>query len=166
MAEPRQQSRAVRAIGIEPIWSQVCSLLQKDFPKLTVLSRGIRMEPTLLSWSPYWSSTASVFPYSFPVSFRIKTEVTGALVLIMSSSASLMAQRLKCLPPTQETQVWSLGREDPLEKEMATHSSTLAWRIPWTEETGGLQSTGSQRVGHDWSDLARMHARIYSLRAW
>ena len=50
----------------------------------------------------------------------------------------------------QETRVWYLGWEDPLEKEMATHSSILAWRIPWTEEPGELQSTGSQRVGHDW----------------
>ena len=48
----------------------------------------------------------------------------------------------------QETRVLSLGQEDPLEKEMATHSSTLAWKIPWTEELGGLQSMGSQRVGH------------------
>ena len=63
--------------------------------------------------------------------------------------ASLVAQRLKCLPAMRETRVQSLGREDPLEKEMATHSSILAWRIPWTEETGGLQSTGLQRVGHD-----------------
>ena len=60
-----------------------------------------------------------------------------------------MAQRLKCLPAMQETQDRSLGREDPLEKEMATHSSILAWRIPWTEEPDGLQSTGLQRVGHD-----------------
>ena len=63
--------------------------------------------------------------------------------------ASLVAQRLKRLPAMQETWVQSLGREDPLEKEMATHSSILAWRIPWTEEPGGLQSTGLQRVGHD-----------------
>ena len=49
-----------------------------------------------------------------------------------------------------ETQVWSLGREDPLEKGMATHSSILAWKIPWTEESGGLQSVGSRRVGYDW----------------
>ena len=49
----------------------------------------------------------------------------------------------------QETQVRSLGREVPLEKEMATHSNSLAWRIPWTEKPGGLQSTRSQRVGHD-----------------
>ena len=59
-----------------------------------------------------------------------------------------MAERLKHLPAIWETQVRSLGQEDPLEKEMATHSSILAWRIPWTEEPGGLQSTGSQRVGH------------------
>ena len=51
----------------------------------------------------------------------------------------------------QETQVWFLGREDPLKKEMATHSSILAWRIPWTEEHSRLQSMGSQRVGHDWA---------------
>ena len=51
----------------------------------------------------------------------------------------------------QETWVRSLGREDPLEKEMATHCSVLAWRIPWTEEPGGLQSTGSQGVRHDWA---------------
>ena len=56
---------------------------------------------------------------------------------------------VKRLPTMQETQVQSLGWEDPLEKEMATHSSTLAWTIPWTEERGRLQSMGSQRVGHD-----------------
>ena len=63
--------------------------------------------------------------------------------------ASLVAQRLKRLPPMQETRVRSLGWEDPLEKEMVTHSSILAWRIPWMEKSGRLQSTGSQRVGHD-----------------
>ena len=60
-----------------------------------------------------------------------------------------MAQRVKRLPAMRETWVQSLGWEDPLEKEMATHSSILAWRIPWTEEPGRLQSTGSQRVGLD-----------------
>ena len=60
-----------------------------------------------------------------------------------------MAPRLKRLPAMQETWVRSLGQEDPLEKEIATHSSILAWRIPRTEEPGGLQSTGSQRVGYD-----------------
>ena len=56
---------------------------------------------------------------------------------------------VRCLPAMHETQVRSLGWEYPLEKEMATHSSTLAWKIPWTEEPGRLQSMGSQRVGHD-----------------
>ena len=56
---------------------------------------------------------------------------------------------VKNLPVMQETQVQSLGQEDPLEKEMAIHSSILAWRIPWTEESGGQQSTGSRRVGHN-----------------
>ena len=67
----------------------------------------------------------------------------------VSVSMSVVAQRLKCLPGMLEIQVPSLGQEDPLEKEMATHSSMLAWRIPWREEPGGLQSMGSQRVGHD-----------------
>ena len=58
-----------------------------------------------------------------------------------------MAQRVKCLPAVQETWVRSLGQEDLLEKEMATHSSTLAWKIPWTEKPGRLQSMGSRRVG-------------------
>ena len=66
-----------------------------------------------------------------------------------SSGASLVAQAVERLPVMQETWVLSLGQEDPLEKEMATHSSILAWRIPWTEEPGRLQSTGSQKVGHD-----------------
>ena len=60
-----------------------------------------------------------------------------------------MAQTVKNLPAMQETPVQSLGWEDPLEKGMATHSSILAWRIPWTEEAGGLQSIDLQRVGHD-----------------
>ena len=62
---------------------------------------------------------------------------------------SLVAQTVKCLPTMRETLVQSLGREEPLEKEMATHSSTLALKIPWIEEPGGLQSMGSQRLGHD-----------------
>ena len=60
-----------------------------------------------------------------------------------------VAQMVKNLPAMRETPVQSLGREDPLGKGMATHSSILAWKIPWTERPGGLQSMGSQRVGHD-----------------
>ena len=65
------------------------------------------------------------------------------------SWASLVAQMLKNLPAMWDTWVRSLGWEDPLEEGMATHSSILAWRFPWTEEPGGLQSMRSQRVGHD-----------------
>jgi len=67
----------------------------------------------------------------------------------MKSRASLVAQLVKNLPAVQETWVRSLGLEDPLEKEMATHSSILAWKISWIEEPGGMQSMGSQRVGHN-----------------
>ena len=66
--------------------------------------------------------------------------------LISKEGTSLVAQTVKRLPTMRETQVQSLGREDPLEKEMAAHSSTLAWKIPWMEEPDRLQSMGSQRV--------------------
>ena len=72
-----------------------------------------------------------------------ENRLTGSFV------GSLVAQRVKHLPAMQETWVRFLGQEDPLEKEMATHSSSLAWRLPWREEPGRLQSMGSQRVGRD-----------------
>ena len=83
----------------------------------------------------------------------IQTYVSPELktTFIMLSPWSLVAQRLKRLPPSRETQVRSLGREDPLEKEMEIHSSILAWRVPWTEKPSRLQSMGSQRVGHDFT---------------
>ena len=71
------------------------------------------------------------------------------MMLIIWICASLVAQSVKNLPPVQETWLLSLGREDLLEKAMAPHSSTLAWKIPWTEEPGGLPSMGPQRDGRD-----------------
>ena len=71
--------------------------------------------------------------------------------MVLWEWASLLAQSVKNLPAVQEFRVRSLGWEDPVEKEMATHSSILAWKISWTEEPGGLQSMGSQRVRHDWA---------------
>ena len=103
------------------------------------------MENGLLdSWSlsPNW--------YTKPMTSdakRTAMEHTCSMIL----QHSLVAQRLKRLPATWEIWVRSLGWEDPLEKEMAIHFSILAWRIPWMEELGGLQSMGSQRVGHDWA---------------
>ena len=74
--------------------------------------------------------------------------------------ASLVAQMVKNLPATQKTWVWSLAQKNPLEKRMATHSSILAWIIPWTEEAGGLQSIRLWRVGHDWA------TNTFSLHYW
>ena len=71
--------------------------------------------------------------------------------ILLITESFLVAQMVKCLPAMWETQVRSLGWEDLQEKETATHSSTLTWRIPRTEEPGRLQSMGSQRVGHDWA---------------
>ena len=68
---------------------------------------------------------------------------------LLYSLTSLVAQIVKCLPTMWETRVQYLGQEDLLKKEMATHSSILAWKIPWTEDPGRLQFMGSQRVGHD-----------------
>ena len=83
--------------------------------------------------------------------------VTGPVLLIGFSKlyplfgASQVAQWYRICLLDQEMQVWFLGWEDPLKKKMATHSSILAWKIPWAEEPGGLQSIGSQRVRHDWA---------------
>ena len=71
------------------------------------------------------------------------------MIQLILVGASLVAQMVNNLPAVQETQAQSLGQDDPLEKGMAMHSSILAWRIPWTKEPGGLQSMGSQRVGHN-----------------
>ena len=77
--------------------------------------------------------------------------------------SSLVAQTVKRLPTMWETRIWSLGQEDPLEEEMANYSSTLAWKIPWTGECGRLQSTGSQRVGHDWVISLFFHFRVKAI---
>ena len=80
----------------------------------------------------------------------IKPALNVGRVISYCLSSFLVVQRVKHPPVKQKTWVRSLGRADTLEKEMATHSSILTWRIPRTEESGGLQSMGSQRVGHDW----------------
>ena len=80
------------------------------------------------------------------VTCRVNVEL---VVLASGERTSLVAQTVERLSTMRETRVRSLGREDPLEKEMAIHSSTIAWKMPWTEEPGRLQPVGSQRVGHD-----------------
>ena len=73
---------------------------------------------------------------------------------------------VKNVPAMEETQVWSLGLEDPLEKGMVTHSSILAWRIPWTEEPGRIQSMGLQRVGHDWATNTFTFPKTLGFQGW
>ena len=88
-------------------------------------------------------------------------EAWWATVHGVTKRASLVAQTVKCLSAMQETQVQSLSWEDPLEKEMAAHSSILAWKIPWSVEPGRLLSMGSQRVGHDWAtSLTSLHFTV------
>ena len=78
----------------------------------------------------------------------------------------LVSQMVKHLPTVWETWIWSPGQEDPLEKAMATHSSTLAWKVPWMEEQGRLQSMGSQRVGHDWVTSLSFSYGSYMFSFW
>ena len=95
------------------------------------------------------------FPGSGGSSGTGPASLVGILVLILKAvrnEASLVAQIVKNLPAMQETWVQSLGQEDPLKKDMATHPSVFAWRIPWTEEPGGLQSLGSQKSQSRLSD--------------
>ena len=99
-----------------------------------------------ISQAEYWSGLPCPPPGDLP---NPEIEPRSLKLQADSLPTSLVAQRLKRLPGMQETLVQSQSWEDPLEKEMATHSSTLAWRIPWREEPGRLQSMGLQGVGHD-----------------
>ena len=94
-------------------------------------------------WSTYWKTRER------HSRLQNETQKGWGLWGPLHLGASLVAQTVKNLPAMQETQVWFLAREDPLEKGMASHSSTLAWRIPWMEEPGGLQSMRSQRGRYD-----------------
>ena len=87
-----------------------------------------------------------------------KKEEVSHCCYVLGFPCGAVVQNPSTNEETQETWVRSLGREDPLEEEMATHSSTLAWKIPWTEQPGGLQSPGSQRAGHD-----RAHRRALAV---
>ena len=117
-----------------------------------------------------WCVTVCIYPivfvcsslmdgWSVSVSWLLWYEVSK-IVKFKEARASLVAQMVKNPPVMQETQVWALSWEDPLEKRMATHLCILAWRIPWTDEHGGLQSMGSQRVRHKWVTDSFMEARI------
>ena len=106
----------------------------------------------ILLWDPLDSFTADLL---------LRSSITQAYTML---EASLVAQMVKNPPAIQETQVWCLGWEDPLEKGRATHPSILAWRILWTEELGGLESMGLQRVRYDWvTNTCSFGASMYFL---
>ena len=122
------------------------------------------MELKTLRTFKIWSPSASII--SSPTNALLESPTAGILspfylfiiesflfiyLWVLISESSLVAQMVRHLPKMQQTRVWSLGQEDPLEKEMATHSSTLAWKILWMEKPGRLQSMWWQRVGHDWA---------------
>ena len=106
---------------------------------------------------PSWSQNLHIWLHIIPVLYfipgleNLNTLNSLSLYGIWICSAFLVAQSVKNLLAVQETQLQSLDREDPLEKEMTTHSSILAWKIPWADEPCGLQSVESQRVRHDWA---------------
>ena len=114
--------------------------------------KSVKREPNAYSqevWEGH-HSTATIPTETFPsLPPTHENKITSTNSLVFPCKAFLVAQTVKNQPAMQKTWVPSLGREDPLEKGMATHSSILAWTIPWTEEPGRLQSMGSQGVGHD-----------------
>ena len=163
-------------------------LLPSIFPSIWVFSNEFAL---CIKWPKYWSFIFCISPsneYLELISFRMDwldlLAVQGTLKSFLqyhSSKASilrrsaffivqlshpltsLVAQMVNHLSTMRETWVPSLGWQDPLEKEMAIHSSTIAWKIPWTEEPGRLQSMGSQRVGHDWAtSCSCSHSHIHT----
>ena len=110
---------------------------------------AISCSEALFSFCPQFFPALGTFPMSWL--FASGDQNTGALASASVFPISLIAQVVKRLSTMRETWVRSLGREDPLKMEMATHSKTLAWKIPWTEKPDGLESIGPQRVGHSWT---------------
>ena len=118
----------------------------------------------MIKWWIHYKDITVLNVYSLSnKSFKICELGTSLIVLGFPGGAYLVAQMVKLLPTMRETWVQSLGQEDPLEKEMATHSSILAWKIPWTEEPGRLQSMASQRVGHDWATSLSLSLSLSTL---
>ena len=124
-------------------------------------SAGIQSQVHHLFAGWTWKGHMTSLSFGFLIQ---KTEIV--IQPIECTNKTDMAQTLKNLPAMQETWVWSLGREVPLEKEMTTHSSILAWEIPWTEEPGRLQSMGSLRVRHDWVTSLSLFTFMRWTRKW
>ena len=121
--------------------------MNMDLPLLPLVNSIFGLTNSLLFKSWYHHTTQLLTGHEIHYTEEIGEKVcrlTPEALILFSIYSKTMAQRIKCLPTMQETRIRSLGQEDPLEKEMATHSSTLAWKIPWTEKPGRLQSIASQ----------------------
>ena len=126
------------------------TFFKSQFPGCCIChSMHCSREKMKVLWSQHFAKISSRFPIACQVRHIVFISIFYAKLHIVW--VSLMAQMVKNLPAMRETLVRSLGWEDPLEKGMATQSRILAWRIPWTEEPGGLQSMESQRIRHDWA---------------
>ena len=134
--------------------------------------KGMATHSSILAWTIPWtedpSRLQSIGSQRVGHDWATNTFLVASATLFASlvSIIFLGGSEVKHLPPMRETRVRSLGRENLLEKEMATHSSILAWRIPWTEESGRLQSIGSQRVGHDWATSLSFFLSFWCLLLW
>jgi len=135
-------------------WSGLPFPSPGDLPNSGIERRSPTFQADALTSEPPGKRYLSVVLIQISLILWVRIRVSYVLCLYFHFRASLVAQMVKNPHAMQETEVWFLGREDALEKEMATHSSILAWRIPWTEEPRRLQYMGSQRVGHNWSNLA------------
>ena len=118
------------------------------YDRRIVFSGGAKARDTSRSKSLY-SILGTIVEHS--KAFEEKVMLSACVLRWYLQTKSLMPPMVKHLPAMQETQIRSLSQKDALEKEMANHSSILAWKIPWTEEPGGLRSMGPQRVRHDWA---------------
>ena len=134
LTQREETMRGCEPHGTGHAWSHIKNCLPKKHIAIQILASECSMEKPGFSYIIVSSSVKIV-----------------AISALSTTRASLVAQMVKRLSTMRETWVRALGWEDPLEKEMAIHSSTVAWKIPWTEEPGTLQFMGSQRVGHDWA---------------
>ena len=123
------------------------------------LEKEMAAHSSILAWKTPWTAEPGRLPsmgsqrvgHDWTLLLSVAKPSKSFMGHLINCGVSLVVQMVKCLSAMQETQVRSLGWEDPLEKEMAGHSSILAWKIPWTAEPGRLLSMGSQRVGHSWA---------------
>ena len=147
-----------RRPGFDP-WVRKILWRKKWQPTAVLLSGKFHGWRSLVGYSPWGRKESDMtewLQFHHLSNLQIKT-----LLTLWGFPCGSVVKNPPAMQEPQETWVQSLGREDPLEKSMAIQSSILAWRIPWTEEPGGLQSMGSQRVRHNWRNLACTHALIF-----